>query len=153
MTINTLFFADFDLTNSDPDTKLLTTDSLYFAITDKISSNYITSYQDTSFEYLKIAFDNCQHLDISKFNLGNINDNWVQGKITRLLFEYQNKLVQSLNFNSLNLNAVSTLLQVRNNNSPTLWTSGCSITAGEGVKKDENYPNLDRKSTRLNSSH
>ena len=77
----------------------------------------------------------------------------MQGKITRLLFEYQNKLVQSLNFNSLNLNAVSTLLQVRNNNSPTLWTSGCSITAGEGVKKDENYPNLDRKSTRLNSSH
>lgn len=143
MPIKKLFFTNVEYQWHDSSIKLLTNKNVNDITNSLSSQDYFTSYQDIGIDLLSTVFAACEILNVEYLNINATGDSWIQGRIVNEIFQNRHKLDKEFDFTIFNLENVTTLRGKKKLiNAPTLWTAGCSVTAGFGVSFNQSWPIL-----------
>lgn len=144
MSIDTLYLSrgEHDLTNK-PDKVFLTAKNIKSIINKVENYNCITSIEDLGCENILYAVDNSNKIvlfEIDDDYVLNINNDINFGFFNFInLAQQQQKLTSELTFLTKIDKQLNSLTNTRTNNSPILWTAGCSFTYGFGVDPNQRY--------------
>jgi hypothetical protein len=146
MTINKLYISHskFDWTGNK--SKLLDNGNLKKALAATESVDYHTSIADIQFENIQTITQSAAEIILVDLDLYTNDlkdgDYFQYGRLINELFRVQHKVKNFEWINELDYNFFNSLTKRRISDQPILWTLGCSVTYGVGVKYNERWGSI-----------
>lgn len=142
MAINKLYISHSQY-KFDDRSKLLDNTNLNKALSINEQIDYHTSIADIQFENIQRTIQSANEIILVDLDLYNDNlkdgDYFQYGRLVNELFRVRDKVKNFEWINKLDYNFFNSLLKQRASDNPILWTLGCSVTYGEGVKYNERW--------------
>lgn len=142
MAINKLYISHSRY-KFDNKSKLLDSTNLNKALSIDEYIDYHTSIADIQFENIQRTIQSANEIILVDLDLYNDNlkdgDYFQYGRLVNELFRVRDKVKNFEWINKLDYNFFNSLLKQRASDNPILWTLGCSVTYGEGVKYNERW--------------
>ena len=146
MAINKLYISHSGYKWDNINSKLLDNGNLKKVLLSTERLDYHTSIADVQFENIQRVVQSSNEIvlvDLNLFTDGIKDGDYFQyGRLINELFRVRDKVVNFEWVDELDYNFFSNLLKQRTSDNPVLWTLGCSVTYGVGVKHEERWGSI-----------
>jgi hypothetical protein len=145
MAINKLYISH-SRHKFDDKSKLLDNTNLNKALSINEQIDYHTSIADIQFENIQRTIQSANEIILVDLDLYNDNlkdgDYFQYGRLVNELFRVRDKVKNFEWIDKLDYNFFNRVLKQRTSDNPILWTLGCSVTYGVGVKYNERWGSI-----------
>ena len=146
MAINKLYISHSQFDWAGHKSKLLDNSNLKKALAVTEPTDYHTSIADIQFENVQTIAQSAVEIILVNLNLLTDRlkdgDYFQYGRLVNELFRVRDKVKNFEWIDQLDYDFFSMLLKQRTSDNPVLWTLGCSVTQGVGVKYDERWGSI-----------